>query len=719
MKKDNSITGIIQKLPKATGIYKMIDKEGKVIYIGKAKDIRKRVTQYFKKGYQHSTRTQKLVEKIHNIESIVVDSELEAIILETNLIKQLQPKYNILMKDDKNYVYIKISKGDFPYVKIVRHPEKDGAKYIGPKTAAHKIKATFKMLKKLFPFRHCGLGIELISESAEEKNGEKIYPVKVTKKVIKYPCLDYYIKRCIGPCIGKCNKEEYGKIIANIEDFLEGKGDGILKNLENQMIELAKNQQFEKAAKLRDRIQKVKDILEKQKVADIKDKDKDIINYCIAHDRAYFNLFQVREGKLIGQENFILTASEIEEEENAEVLEAFLNQYYSISSSIPKEILIPHNIENLKGIVESLESTAERKVKIQIPQKGKKQKLLELSAKNARIYADRNKPSWQEESELSKEAIEALSKILKLKEEPKRIECYDISHLSGTDTVGSMVVFKNGVPKKSHYRKFQLRTVKNKADDFKSMEEVLYRRFQKIAHNQQFKDYKIKKALKKQKADIDKLIKESKVDKQKDYKSIYCVNKGEEISGCISLMEISEKTSILNSLCIKKSEKGKKLGHRLIKEVAKKAKGKRIYIFCKPEMNEYYNQIGFDTVKKLNKELEKQYKTIKDKNRNCLVLEKLKLKEDESFKETPDLVLIDGGKGQLTSATKIFKQLNLKIPYISIAKRLEEVFVPRTKDSIKMEKNNKALQLLQRARDEAHRFAISYNRQLRSKKLKK
>ncbi len=662
--------------------------------MGKAKNLSKRVKQYFQKGYQHSTRTQKLVEKAHDLQTIAVDSELEATILEHNLIKQLQPKYNVIMKDDKNFVYIKITEEDFPRIQIVRKIEKDNAKYIGPKTAAHQVRETLKVIKKVFPFRHCGLEIEM--------KGKK---VKVSKKVIKYPCLDYYIKSCAAPCIGNCTKEEYREIIKGVEDFLQGKAEDITKNLHNKMMEAATEKKFEKAGRIRDKIKKVEQILEKQKVADAKGEHKDIINYCITQSRAYFNLFQIRDGKLIGQENFILNAKDADETESTEVLEAFLKQYYEIATDIPKEILIPHEIERIKALEEFIQNQTKLKTKLIIPKKGIKNKLLEMSLKNARIFADRNKPSWQQESELTKNAVEQLQKLLKIKTPLKRIECYDISHLSGTDTVGSMIVFEKGVPKKDMYRKFQIKTVQNKPDDYKSMEEVLYRRFLKIALENRFKDYEFKKAGKK---DFNFIKEHDKNDPTTKERQWYIIEQKKAQKGFIAIKEYSEKVVELKSLWIKKEERGHKLGHLLIKKAMEKTKAKRVYAICKPELKDYYLLIGFEEIKTTPKELKMQ------KGKCHLVYDKAKHKVDKSFSKSPDLIVIDGGKGQLSSAGKIFSQLGIKIPYISLAKRLEEIFVPSPKlTSIRLDANNEALKLLQRARDEAHRFAISYQKKLR------
>ncbi|MBL4694414.1 GNAT family N-acetyltransferase, partial [Candidatus Gracilibacteria bacterium] len=456
--------------------------------------------------------------------------------------------------------------------------------------------------------------------------------------------------------------------------------------------------------KIRDKLEKVKDILEKQKVAGPNHETRDIINYCIAHGQAYFNLFQVRGGKLIGQENFILKAEELDEEEQVEVLEAFLKQYYELATDIPKEILIPHEVSHQKELAVMMSEQLVKKVRIIIPIRGDKNKMLEMSLKNAIIYADRNKPSWEKASELTIKAAEDLQKILKLKNTLKRIECYDISHLSGTETVGSMVVFEKGAPKKDMYRKFKMRTVENKPDDYKSMEEVLYRRLQKLAFAHQFKDYKLKKARKKDNIKI----------KGKE-KTAYILVKEEEIVGQIAIREYTTKIAELTDLEIKKKHKDQNLGHKIIREAVKKAKAKRIYVICKKDLKEYYQILGFEEIKKTPKELEGKQK----KTQTILALDKLKHKEDKSFSKIPDLIVIDGGKGQLGCGEKILKQLNLDIPYISLAKQQEEIFIPGRKNSIILQRNNEALKLIQRARDEAHRFAITYNKKLRSNKFKR
>lgn len=693
-----AIKKILESLPLDPGIYKMIDETGRVIYLGKAKSIRKRVSQYFQKDYSHSTRTKKMVEQIAKIDTISVDTELEALILETNLIKQLLPKYNILMKDDKNYVYIKITSEDFPRIQLVRKVEKDKAKYFGPKTAAHKAKETLGVLKKIFPFRHCNLDIAIKCE------GE----VDVANKVIKYPCLDFYIKRCIGPCIAKCSKEEYAKIVENVENFLEGKVGDIMKNLHNEMLIAAQDKKFEKAAKIRDKIKKVEDILEKQKVSDPNQEDKDIINYCIIREKAYFNLFQIRDGKLIGQENFILGASEIEEEHDShEVLEAFMLQYYQIATDIPREILIPHHLEDPKIIEALIEKEIGKKAKIVIPQIGVKNKLLEMSLQNAKIFADRNKPKWQEESELSIAAAQELQKVLNLEKVPKRIECYDISHLSGTDTVGSMIVFENGVPNKAMYRKFTLKTLNGKIDDYKSMEEVLTRRFSKIAKDVHLQTFTCRKSAKK---DAKFILETLKLETLEPTDTFYLLEENKIIVGIISTEVINEKITIIKNIWLAKIHDQRDKLNKILKYSLDKIKNKRIYTRFTSKNKENLLLCGFEEIKKNPPELEALSK-------NWLVYDKNKHKPDLSFSKIPDLLIIDGGKGQLASCHQVLTTLMLNIPHISLAKRLEEIFLPEQSLPILLEKNHEALKLLQRARDEAHRFALSFNRSLRSKRF--
>lgn len=712
-KKEN-FDKIIKGLSHKPGVYKFINAEGAVIYVGKAKDLKKRVSQYFQ-NKEIGPRTRKMIEAAFDLNYTVVDSELEALILELNLIKELRPKYNILLKDDKNFVYIMISNEEFPRIQIVRKIEDKKATYFGPKTAKHKVEKTFKVLKKIFPFRHCGLGLK------EEKDGS----VTVTHKTIKYPCLDYYIKRCAAPCISEINKEDYNRIIAQVKRFFEGHVDEIVEDLKKQMTEFAMKKDFEKAAKIRDRIKNVEEVLERQKISDPNREDKDVINYTIENNCAFFNLFQIREGKLINQENFILKSQSLDEgKESPEVLETFLVQYYEKTTNIPKEILIPHDPENKEDIEEFLKKEKGSKVNLLIPQKGEKSKLLELSFKNAKVYADRNRVSWQEESEDHLKTLEELKTMLKLEKAPNRIECYDISHLSGADTVGSMIVFEKGIPKKDMYRKFKIQSVTDKPDDYKSLEEVLTRRLSKLSMEILAKDFTFKKAAKKQVEEIKETLEKERMltddfDKQTHYYLEKENAKKKEIAGTLNLLEINENTAEISGLFIKPEFRGAKIGLKLIQHTVLKSKAKRIYIACKKELQEYYARIGFESIKVIPKDLEAKCLRCQDISGNTVwyAIDKKKMKPDESLSKIPDLIIIDGGKGQLSSALKVQNNLKMSLPTISIAKENEEIFLPNKEASIKLDRTSPALKLIQRSRDEAHRFAITFNKQLRGKRM--
>ena len=333
------------KIPGCPGIYKMIDKEGRVLYIGKAKNLKKRVSSYFRQSKDKGVRINKMIQQITDIQFITVDSELEAILLETNLIKELRPKYNILMRDDKNFVYIKINQNeDFPTLEIVRKVQKDGAKYFGPKTAKWKVEKTFDLLHKIFLFRNCQLGIFWRGD----------HQIDITNKVIKYPCLEYHIKRCCAPCIGLINKEEYKKMINSIIDFLNGKYEDVLEKLKEDMMQAAAEKKFEIAAKLRDQLLAVQDIMQKQKISSPDQINQDLISFVVKNAKIFFNLFMVRDGKLINQENFIFETTVLTKDSglggmtiDAEIYEAFIEQYYVTAADIPNEILII-GIFNLK-----------------------------------------------------------------------------------------------------------------------------------------------------------------------------------------------------------------------------------------------------------------------------------------------------------------------------------------------------------------------------------
>jgi len=686
--KETYIKHIIKNAPQEPGIYKMIDKDKKIIYIGKAKNIKKRLQSYFNKTKDKTIKTKVMIKKIQDIKYTTVNTELEATILETNLIKELRPKYNILMKDNKNYVYIKITKEDYPRILITRKIEKDGSKYFGPKTAKHKVQKTLKVLNKLFPYRSCNLSINYINPTNNKQTPHK---VEIKNKTITYPCLDYHIKKCPGPCIGQISPTKYKENIQNIINFLQGKHNQIIENLKKEMFEKVETKQFEQAAKLRDKIKSIEEILEHQTISTTKDENLDVINYITENNKdAFFSLFQIREGKIINQENFHLTSQE--EQEDQLYLIQFLKTYYTETINIPQTILIPDNIKDTQKIQE-LENTlnilTNKKIQIKTPKKGIKNQLIELSLKNAKSFAKLNKIKWEgTNKDTRQESLEKIREILKLKEIPKKIECYDISHHGGKETVASMVVFENGLPNKTLYRKFKI-NIEDKPDDYASMKEALERRLKYLTKDET-------RIL---------LKKETKTE------TIYTIKKQKKEEGSITIKNIKTTNKIVITKLTTKKEQTNEETIKLIKKIAKKYKIKRIYIKTKEKDIKKYEEINFQHLKTTLKHIKL------NKNEEILALDTYKIQKDESFTKKPNLIIIDGGKGQLNIVNKILKQYKLEIPLISLAKKEEEIFKAGESISIKLDKTSNELNLIKHLRDESHRFANIYREKLYLKKL--
>jgi len=507
-------------LPHQPGCYLFKDKKGIVIYVGKAKDLKKRVSSYFRK--QDDKKTEQLVLRIADLEIFITNTEIEALLLENNLIKKHMPKYNINLKDSKRYAYITITDEKFPRLMIARKRTNKG-KYFGPFTSGQTRDYVLETLKRSFKLRTC-------------------------KRLPKKECLRYHINLCDAPCTNKISETEYNTNLKNVSLILKGNTTELTKQLKTNMKQESKALNFEKALDLRNKLQSIEWLQEKQTMERNKRIDEDVINYIINESIVKLTIFNIAKGLVINKQNFEFTYTE-------DFLEEFIRRYYE-TNKVPKEIILPKTIS--EPTIQYIEKIRKTKVKITVPKIGEKKTLLKIIIKNIQIQDSKEEESLNE-----------LKKVLKLQEIPKSIECFDISHLSGTSTVASMVQFKDGKPNKSEYRRFKIRTVTG-IDDFKSIAEVVRRRYT-----------------------------------------------------------------------------------RLIKEK----------------------------------------------------------------KEFPSLIIIDGGKGQLTFAAKELKALNIRIPIISLAKREEEVFFPGLPFPLKLDKKNKARLLIQRIRDEAHRFAIKYNRLLRSKKL--
>ena len=445
----------LKNLPSKPGVYLMKNSLGEVIYVGKAKILKNRVKSYFQNSKNHSEKVRVMVKHIAEFEYIVTDSEMEALILECNLIKKYSPRYNILLKDDKFYPFIKISvNDDFPRVFVTRNYSKDGSKYFGPYTNGTAVYETINLINKIFPLRTCKL---LIKEGGE----------------LVRPCLNYHIKKCFGPCGGYINKEEYGKMIKDVIDILSGKDTTVLKVLQSEMEEASMNLEFEKAADLRDKILAIEAIVEKQKIFKTMEGDEDFINIYRDEKDSCVQVFFSRDGKILGREHFIFENTA--EDSIEEILEEFITSFYGGTAKVPRTIYVPA-LSNVELVEEYLTIKRGAKVWIKVPQKGQKREMLEMVKNNAQITLEKFKDKYLIDKEINKIALEELQELLDLEIWPSRIEAYDISNIQGVDSVGSMIVFEEGRSKNSDYRRFRIKTVKG-ANDYDSMREILTRRF--------------------------------------------------------------------------------------------------------------------------------------------------------------------------------------------------------------------------------------------------
>jgi len=459
MEISEKIQGILATLPAKPGVYIMKNAEGTIIYVGKAINLRNRVRSYFHADASHDAKTRRLVRDIADLEWIVVGSELEALILEMNLIKKHRPKYNIRLKDDKRYPYIKVHWGDpFPKVTVTRQMVEDGSRYFGPYTSAWAVYQTLDVLRRIFPFLTCDRDITGTDLRA---------------------CLYYDIKLCIAPCIGAASQAQYRQMITDLMDFLEGHSEPIVTRMQKDMEKAAEEMRFEKAAALRDQLKAIQSIIERQKVVFASDYlDWDVVAMARSNGEACVQIFFIRSGKLIGREYFILEGTE--DEADTEILEQFVTQFYTEAANIPQQVMLPQEIEERKIIAQWLRSKrGGEKVEIFVPKQGQPRELVQMAAENATETLQALRAQWQADSHKQEQALTELQQALHLPEPPNRIECYDISNTQGTAIVGAMVVFTQGTPDKKLYRKFNIESVVGAPDDFASMEEMLTRRFRR------------------------------------------------------------------------------------------------------------------------------------------------------------------------------------------------------------------------------------------------
>jgi excinuclease ABC subunit C len=549
---DLSLAEKLDSLPAEPGVYQFKNAEGKVIYVGKAQSLRSRVRQYFAPSRAADAKLDALVSKIADVELIVTDSEVEALILEANLIKKLKPRYNVSLKDDKSYPYIVITNEPYPRVFVTRKVVRDGSRYFGPYTDVKTMRFALKTVRDIFMIRSCNY--DLTDES-------------IAKRKFKI-CLDYHIKKCEGPCEALVTRQHYNEMIDKVAQVLKGRVDSVVESLKREMEHQASGLQFEDAAKSRDRARALSVYSERQKVVDVKQVDRDIIALAIKGDDASGVVFKVREGKVLGSHHYYL--STVEGREEGEVLENLIERHYLEHEDIPGEISLSAPIASAGVVGSWLAKKRGETVLLDVPKGGEKARLLAMVRKNAEFLLEELELQRMKRGDFVPHSVQALQRDLRLPTLPRRIECFDISNTQGSDSVASMVVFVDAKPRKSEYRKFKIRTVSG-PDDFASMREVVERRYSKLV-------------------------------------------------------------------------------------------------------------------------------------------------EEEA--PLPDLIMVDGGKGQLSSAVGVLQRLGLTaVPTIGLAKRLEEVFLPAEGEPVSIPRTSSGLRLLQHIRDEAHRFAITYHRAIRTKRI--
>ena len=455
----------LENLPTGPGVYQHKDAEGKVLYVGKAKNLRNRVRQYFQKSRSVDPRIERMLSRATDLEIIVTDSEVEALILEANLIKKLKPRYNVTLKDDKSYPYIVVTHEPFPRVFVTRQIRRDGSRYFGPYTDVKNVRAALKAIRDIFQIRSCNY---LIDDEAIRKKKYRV-------------CLDYHIKKCGGPCEGLVTRAAYNRMIEQVTSLLRGKTETLIRSLREEMDAHAEALRFEDAAVLRDRIRGLEAYAERQKAVDLDQTDRDILAFAAEGNDACGVIFKLRDGKMVGRQHYYL--GNVEGKSASEILETLLQQYYLEADYIPKEIFLPGAVENRETLIRWLGDRRGEAVSLVVPDEGEQAKLVRLTANNARFLLDDLKVQKLKKLGGIPFGIQALQKDLRMAKPPRKIECFDISNTQGTDSVASMVVFVDGRPRKSEYRKFRIRSVDG-PDDFASMREVIRRRYRRLLDEQ-------------------------------------------------------------------------------------------------------------------------------------------------------------------------------------------------------------------------------------------
>ncbi len=593
----DTLRAVLRRLPTSPGVYLMKSAGGRVLYVGKADSLRSRVRSYFAARGPEDARIARMVTEVANVEYIVTDTVSEAYLLESNLIKEHRPRFNIRLRDDKSYPFVKITLGeDFPRIVRTRRLVRDGSRYFGPYASASSVDETLKLLRKIFPFRTCNLDIP------------------EGKRVLERPCLLYFINRCQGPCIQAIPKQDYRDTIGQIVDFLDGKQEPIAADLRHEMEGHSEALRFEQAAATRDKLRAVERTMEQQKMAAFSRAEHDVVGMAREEDDACIQVMQVRNGKLIGREHFIVEGAR--DVTDAEVLGSFLQQYYATTDAVPRAILAPLMPADADDLATYLADRRGVRVTITVPERGEKRRLVALASGNAVEALARERAEWLADTSKRDEALTELAAALDLPRVPERIECYDMSNIQGTAAVGSMVVFIDGRPEPREYRRFRIKSG-DTPDDFRMMAEVLRRRFSRVA----------------------KLRTET---------------------GALSLAAVGA-------------------------DEAPEGDGGNEPLDLDPDAGPIDGAADSGT--------------------------------REAGWAVPDLVIVDGGKGQLSAAVGALEELGITdVPLTGLAKRFEELHLPRRAAPVVLPARSQALYLVQRIRDEAHRFAITYHRDVRGKK---
>ncbi len=671
--------------PTSPGVYRWLNAKGEVLYIGKAKNLKSRLKSYVQKEADKSIGPWKLNLRKHlaDFDVTITTTELEALILETNMIKESKPKYNVMMKDDKNYVYVKISNEEYPTLEVVRQMQEDGARYFGPYLSNYNIKRTLDNMHEIFNFRAC------------EKSCESLNKGKQPERA----CLEYQIGQCNGLCVGDVSQKQYIESLEEVIRFLKGNYAEAKARLEDMMQAAAANKKFEKAAKLRDTLNYIESLGQQQVVSDTSRENTDAIGIALQEGKSQVVVLRERNGKLIEERSIGIAG---EKDLVSAVLCEFIPQYYCAQTDIPDLILIQEEIIDKEILETWLRDIRGKKTEIRSPERGKKSKLLALAESNAAQKITQQFAKWEAAAANVTTALSELKDALHIDGSIKRIEGYDISHLGGTETVGSMVVMKNGKPANKEYRSFTIRTMKEgEIDDYKALKEVLGRRLKYLTAKDE--SITVTKLKKKEREEWSKEKKRLEIPKNWR-EEVLIIQKEEDVLLELDLRKSTKEKIVYGTLNI--HAKDRELQHSALDALESQIGKLEWYLQCKTIDDTVSIHGLMPSAKPIPKEFESD---------TTPVLHRRSTTEDASLKSTPDLLVIDGGKGQLSAVVEVLDELKLEIPVIGLAKREEEVFVPGDSFPIDLPNDSQASFLLQRLRNEAHRFANSHREKRHAK----